>query len=123
MVQPTRKFCPSLMVCDSIRSDAMRVLCRCVGIVDQYTYQDILAQNLGRIVTGRYVFQQDGANCHTARSIKEFIRRNRIWLLPDWPPQNPDLSPIENMWALLKEKVAARSCDNVEELWEAVIDE
>ena len=121
MIQSTRKFSPSLMVWGAIRSDGTRVICRCEGNVDQYAYQEILEQNLGRIVTGRYVFQQDGATCHTARSTKEYMTRKRIRLLPEWPPQSPDLSLIEHIWEILKAKVAARN--GLEELWEVVKDE
>ena len=50
------------------------------------------------------IFQQDNAPCHKARSVKNFLAQQSFSLL-DWPPYSPDLSPIENLWAIVKKKV------------------
>lgn len=47
---------------------------------------------------------QDGAPCHTARSIKNIFSTHNIPVLP-WPGNFPDLNAIENVWSLLKSKV------------------
>lgn len=54
-------------------------------------------------------FQQDNARPHTARISMEFLQQNDIQVLP-WPAKSPDLSPIENLWGLLKNKL--RQLDN-----------
>jgi hypothetical protein len=45
-----------------------------------------------------------------------------IGLLKDWPPNSPDLSPIENLWGWVEARVDARGCKNYEEwkrsVWE-----
>jgi len=43
----------------------------------------------------------------------------------DWPEQLPDLNPIENVWDILKRKLAAYETmpTGVHELWERVQDE
>ena len=53
------------------------------------------------------IFQQDGAPAHTALISQAWLRTNfpSFWNKEIWPPNSPDLSPIENMWAILKEKV------------------
>ena len=52
-----------------------------------------------------YIFMQDGAPCHTARSVKAFLQAKDIPLLP-WPGNSPDMNPIENAWELVKREVA-----------------
>jgi transposase len=48
-------------------------------------------------------FMQDNAPCHTAGIVKDFFRRKQIPVL-DWPPQSPDMNPIENLWAVIKHR-------------------
>jgi hypothetical protein len=50
------------------------------------------------------VFQQDNAPCHKAATVIAMLEHEGICIL-DWPPYSPDLSPIENLWAILKQKV------------------
>ena len=46
--------------------------------------------------------QQDNQPVHTANQIQEwFNRRPDIYLL-EWPPNSPDMNPIENVWARVK---------------------
>jgi transposase len=40
-----------------------------------------------------------------------------------WPPNSPDLSPIENIWGIVDSKVQARGCSSFEEFKEAVLEE
>lgn len=52
-----------------------------------------------------FVFMQDGAPCHTAKSIKTFLDEKSVPLLA-WPGNSPDMNPIENVWELIKREVA-----------------
>ena len=47
------------------------------------------------------IFQQDNAPSHRARITKEALRQMGIPLLA-WPPNSPDLNPIENVWHWMK---------------------
>lgn len=116
-VTSTKKFTPSIMVWGAIRGDGKRVIYKCDQNVDQYYYQALLDKALPNIYTTRFIFQQDGATCHTARSSINYLTNKLVRLLPKWPSQSPDLSIIENLWDMIKEKVRQRNPSDVEELW------
>ena len=56
-------------------------------------------------MTGTEVFMQDGAPCHTARSITTWLKDSKVPVL-DWVSQSCDLNPIENLWRELKQIIA-----------------
>lgn len=53
------------------------------------------------------LFQQDGARCHTSvKTIRWLVENVPSYIHPkDWPPNSPDLSPIENIWSILSTSV------------------
>ncbi|GFW60924.1 transposable element Tcb1 transposase [Trichonephila clavipes] len=50
------------------------------------------------------IFQQDNARPHVARIVQRFFVNHQIELLP-WPARSPDLSPIENMWPMVAQRL------------------
>ena len=62
-----------------------------------------------------FIFQQDLAPAHTARSTKTWFDAHAITVL-DWPANSPDLNPIENLWGILKRKMRGTRPNNKEEL-------
>ena len=59
----------------------------------------------------------DGAPCHRSLSTKNYLDGRKICVLSDWPPESPDLNPIENLWFILKENVNMLNRTNSDELW------
>ena len=122
-VQPSVKNSPSVMVWGAIRGDSSRILVRCVGNVDSREYQRILDVGLPALYSHRCLFQQDGAPAHRSESTKAYLTAKQIRLLQSWPSQSPDLSVIENLWNLLKERVFLRQPKTVDQLWQIAEEE
>ncbi len=51
-----------------------------------------------------FIFQLDLAPAHTARSTKSWLNDHGVGVLY-WPANSPDLSPIENIWGIVKRKL------------------
>ncbi|KAG1682914.1 Microtubule-associated protein RP/EB family member 3 [Nymphon striatum] len=48
---------------------------------------------------------EDGTPCHRSKIMKQFLVENHVTTL-DWPDNSPDLNPIENLLAQMKDLVA-----------------
>ena len=70
-------------------------------------------------IHGATHFVQDGASVHTAKIVKEWLAANRIQYF-NWPPQSPDLNPIENMWAYMKRQLENYDTSNLTKLEAAI---
>ena len=75
-----------------------------------------------------YVFMQDGARSHTANETVRFLNPQRYLtlLLPNmWPPNSPDLNPVDYcVWSALERNVyRGRRFENTIELKETILQE
>lgn len=98
-------------------------------------YEGVLTNTLlpegCRIFGARGVYcwelQQDNDPTHRAASTitAAYIKSKgcSISVLGGWPPNSPDLSPIENVWSYVQAKVDARGCKTFDEFKGAVAEE
>ncbi|EFN62755.1 Transposable element Tcb1 transposase, partial [Camponotus floridanus] len=56
---------------------------------------------------------------HTSKKAKKFFKDHKVYVIP-WPPQSPDLNPIENLSRDLKIAVSKHKVRNQKELWEII---
>lgn len=70
-----------------------------------------------------FIFQQDNASAHTAQIVTEWFETQGITKMR-WPPNSPDLNPIEHVWAYMKWRLSQypTSPTSITELWERVQD-
>ncbi|GFX70661.1 putative inorganic phosphate cotransporter [Trichonephila clavipes] len=79
----------------------------------------------GIIVWGGIVYHSrtpiDNARPHVARIVQRFFVNHQIELLP-WPARSPDLSPIENMWSIVVQRLTQITAPAAtpDQLWQRV---
>lgn len=96
------------------------------GIMNQHMYQGILDRNVKQSATKlclgrRYIFQQDRDPKHTAKTTWEFFKKNKIKVL-EWPPQSPDLNPIEHLWDHIERTIRKSEISSKQSLKTAISD-
>ena len=54
------------------------------------------------------IFMQDGARYHWHKDVKEWFLNHDIEIMI-WPPQSPDLNPIEHIWGNMKKELSMKN--------------
>lgn len=115
-----RPFLKRLMFWGAMSATGPVALVPVNGIMSAARYITILQENIiefleNQPLANHFVFQHDNAPSHKAQSTTAFLNANAVDVLP-WPPYSPDLSPIENMWAVVKRRIREQGCTSIEEL-------
>jgi transposase len=127
-VQGTVKFGGgNIMVWGCMGWNGVGELAEVEGRMDADQYVEILDNHLlpsladSGIDEDEHIFQQDNDPKHTSRKARNWMEENNIMLL-DWPPQSPDLNPIEHLWQHIKMQLAKHEtpAKGVWEIWERV---
>lgn len=74
---------------------------------------------------GRWVWQQDGAPCHTSEAIQKYLvgrlGSRGFWPKDFWPPSSPNLNPLDyHVWTRVEEKACSRPHSNIIDLKKSV---
>ncbi|CAN9501504.1 unnamed protein product [Ophioblennius macclurei] len=81
--------------------------------LDPQSYLDIVADHVHPFMgvmfpEGGGLFQQDNAPCYVADSVQRwFEEHDQEFTVLTWPPNSPDLNPIEHLWDLLDKQIQA----------------
>ena len=63
---------------------------------------------------------QDGAPSHTSRATVAFLAEQGVKVLLNWPPNSPDLNPVEHCWSWISRQLVGMRFSSAAELEAAV---
>lgn len=114
----------SVMVWGCFSRAGVGDLVKIEGIMKKEQYLDILKNNAvpsgSRLIGKKIVLQQDNDPKHTAKICKMFVEQQEqegTLKNMEWPPQSPDLNPIELLWEELDRKVRQQCPTSQTTLW------
>ena len=104
-------------------------LYRIKGILEKKQYHSILQRHAipsGKRLCGRgFTLVQDNDPKHSSNFCKKYLQnkeRQGELKLMDFPPQSPDVNPIEHLWEHLKREKVKHAVTSKDNLWEILSD-
>ena len=92
------------MNADSVKLQIIIVDGSCLVILEKRNVLSILNKGENKYGKFRYIFQQDDASSHKTIKTYNFIEKYSM-VLYNWSSNSPDLSPIEMVWPIMKNKL------------------
>jgi hypothetical protein len=84
-------------------------------------YQQFLATKVYPDMTEKYgegwIFQQDGDGSHSAKVVRDWLDQQPQRWIPDWPALSPDISWVENLWAIIGQRMEGAKIRTADGLW------
>ncbi|GFW51693.1 transposable element Tcb1 transposase [Trichonephila clavipes] len=115
---------PDIMVWGGIGYHSRTPLERITGTLNSQHYisevlEPVVLPYLQGLATA--IFQQDNARPHMRRIVQSYFVNHQIELLP-WPVCSPDLSPKENMWSMVAQRLTRITPTGTtpDQLWQRV---
>lgn len=109
-----------VMVWGCFSANGLGPLHRINGIMDRWVYKNILEDVMLPYAEWempiRWTFQQDNDPKHTSRVVKTWFEHNNINVMK-WPPQSPDLNPIENLWSIVDKNIDRNNVKNSDDFF------
>lgn len=120
----------SVMVWGCFSGSAVGDLIKIEGIFRKEGYKKIIEENVvpsgTRLIGTNFIFQHDNDPKHTSKLCKTFLKhlkRQHVLKVMEWPPQSPDLNPIELLWDELDRQVRKSCPTSREDLWRILQEE
>ena len=105
------KFCPKVMVWGALSFKGFYLKIIPEGTINSRKYCEILLEFMpyaNALFANGWILEQDGATPHTSRETSDFFAENQVQIL-QWPPNSPDINPVENVWTILKNFVEKKN--------------
>ncbi|GFU72679.1 transposable element Tcb1 transposase [Trichonephila clavipes] len=115
---------PGIMIWGGIGCNSYTPLVRIAGTLNSQRYISKVLEPVVlpcHQVLATPIFQQDNARPHVVRIVQRWFVNHMIELLP-LPARFPDLSPIENMWSTVAQRLTqiTPSAATPDQVWQRV---
>ena len=116
----------NVMVWGCISCDGVGPIVKVEGRMNGKDYIKLLSNSLlpyMRSMGPEYIFMDDNAPCHRAHAVSQWMASKNIKRMEVWPPQSPDLNPIEHVWNILNTRIEDYKPQNLKELEDRIMEE